>query len=60
MLASAASTARKLRALIAKQIPVPAVAMMTPAIAGPTMRDPLKSPAFNATAFGSERGPTIW
>ncbi len=43
-----------------KQTPVPARAMTTPAIAGPITRDPLKSPAFSATAFGSERGPTIW
>ena len=43
-----------------KQIPVPASAMTTPAIAGPITREPLKRPAFSATAFGSERGPTIW
>ncbi len=59
-LASAARTARKLKALITKQIPVPATAITTPAIAGPITREPLKSPAFSATAFGSERGPTIW
>ena len=26
----------------------------------PITREPLKRPAFSATAFGSERGPTIW
>jgi hypothetical protein len=34
--------------------------MTTPAMAGPTMREPLKSPELSATAFGSSRGPTIW
>ena len=43
-----------------KQIPVPATAITTPAIAGPITREPLKRPALSATAFGSERGPTIW
>ena len=43
-----------------KQIPVPATAMITPAIAGPITREPLKRPAFRATAFGSSRGPTSW
>ncbi len=29
-------------------------------MAGPTTREPLKRPAFRATAFGSELLPTIW
>ena len=35
-----------------KQTPVPNAAMTTPAIAGPITREPLKSPALRATAFG--------
>ena len=60
MHASAVRTARKLTALSTKQTPIPAVAMIAPAIAGPITREPLKSPAFRATAFGSDLGPTIW
>ena len=56
---SAARTARKLIVLTTKQRPTPATAMMTPASAGPTMRDALTSPEFSATAFGSSFGPTI-
>ena len=52
------STARKLTALSTKQIPVPAAAMINPAMAGPTILEPLKSPVFSATAFGSSRLPT--
>ncbi len=59
-IASAASTARKLKELMTKQTPVPATAITTPAIAGPITRAPLKRPALSAIAFGSERGPTIW
>ncbi len=33
--------------------------MMTPAIAGPMIRDALTRPEFSATAFGSSFGPTI-
>ncbi len=59
-LASATKTARKLKAFRTKQIPVPAAAITSPAIAGPITREPLKRPALSATAFGSEWRPTIW
>src|SRR3954463_13426673 len=56
--ASAASTARKLTALTAKQAPTPAAAITTPPIAGPTTREALKRLAVSATAFGSSSLPT--
>ena len=46
--------------LTRKQMPVPPRPMITPAIAGPMIREPLKRPVFSAIAFGSSSRPTIW
>ena len=57
--AIAASTARKLTALSAKQTPVPTRRDQKPGDRGTDDPGPLKSPELRATAFGSSRGPTI-
>ena len=49
----------KLNVLTRKQAPTPAVAMTTPAIAGPITREALRRPELRATAFGSSLRPTI-
>ena len=57
--ASAVSTARKVIELIRSRRRCRRM-MITPAIAGPMMRAPLKRPVLSATAFGSSSRPTIW
>ena len=56
---SAAITARKLTASIAKQMPVPTATMSRPAIAGPTMRADCAIALLSPTALGSSAGVTI-
>ena len=51
-------TARKLTELTRKQMPAPAT-RMTPATAGPKMRDALNSVELSAIAFGRSSRPTI-
>ena len=41
-------------------MPTPAVAMSSPAMAGPKMRDALKRLELSAIALGSSGLPTIW
>ncbi len=43
-----------------KQIPTPVVAISTPAIAGPKIREALKRLELSAIALGSSERPTIW
>jgi len=44
--------------LSAKHAATPTVAIITPAIAGPTIRVALLSPALSAIAFGNSERPT--
>ena len=59
MRASATSTAAKLAALTRKHTPTPAVAMRTPATAGPMARAALVKTLLRLTAFCTRSRPTI-
>src|SRR5438876_3213815 len=60
MASRAPMTAAKDAAFTRKQGAIPAVAIITPAMAGPMMRADVKLALFNETALATSSGPTIW
>jgi hypothetical protein len=59
MATSATTTARYVTPFTRNTAAVPTVPTITPAIAGPTMREPVKVAVFRLIAFVRSSGPTI-